>query len=72
MEYTQEQQVEITERVKKAQDFLKELQLFPSAVVRKVNLGNDVFGDQVISYLADAKYLPKKDDTKTEEPNKVE
>ena len=63
MEFTQEQQKDITERVEKAQAFLKELELFPSAIIRKVNLGNDVFGDQVISYLADAKYLPKKDES---------
>jgi len=57
---TEEQKKDIEERLKKAEVCLKDLQLFPSAIVQKVNLGDDTFADKVICYLADAKYLPKK------------
>jgi len=54
--YSLEEQKDIEERVKKAQEVLKELQLFPTAQVIKVNLGDDVFADKIIAYLQDAKY----------------
>jgi hypothetical protein len=57
---TKEQQQDIEERVEKAQICLKDLQLFPSAVVQKVNLGEDIFADKVICYLADTKFAPTK------------
>lgn len=57
---TEEQKKDIETRVEKAHVILKELQLFPSAVVQKVNLGEDTFADKVICYLADSKFIPKK------------
>jgi hypothetical protein len=47
-EYSKEEREDIEARVKKAEEALKELQLFPSAVVQKVKVGNDkqdIFGD---------------------------
>ena len=58
--FTEEQKKDIEERLKKAEVTLKELQLFPSAVVQKINLGDDTFADKVICYLADSKFMPKK------------
>lgn len=59
-DYTKEEREDIESRVKKAEEILKELQLFPSAVVQKVKVGKegqDIFGDQVICFLADSKYI---------------
>lgn len=56
MEYTKEQKEDINERVEKATKALKDLQLFPSAVVQKINQGEDIFVDKIICYLADSKY----------------
>lgn len=55
-EYTIEQKADIEVRVKKAQDFLKELNLQPSSFVSPVNTGDDVFALKVTSYLQDTKY----------------
>lgn len=57
-QYTDEQRKDIEARVKKAQEALKELHLQPAAQVYKVNMGDDTFGDKVISYLQDTKYTP--------------
>lgn len=57
--YSEEEIKDIKERVEKAETMLKELQLFPSAVVQKVKVGaenEDVFADKVICYLQDSKY----------------
>lgn len=56
--YTAEQIKDITEREAKALAFLKEQQLTPSAVVQKINIGDDVFVDKVVPYLQDIKYAP--------------
>lgn len=62
MNYTQEQVEEIKAREKHALDFLKSLELTPSAVVQKINIGNDVFADRVIPFLQDTRYTPKKNE----------
>jgi len=56
--YTKEQQEDIKLRVEKATKLLKELQLYPSAVVQKVNQGDDIFVDKIICFLQDSKYTP--------------
>ena len=58
--YTEEQKKDIEERLKKAEVVLKELQLFPSAVVQKINQGEDIFVDKIICYLQDSKFTPTK------------
>lgn len=58
MNYTKEEEEDIKQRVGKATELLKELQLFPSAIVQKVNQGDDIFVDKIICYLQDNKYLP--------------
>ena len=58
--YTKEQEEDIKLRLVKAEIALKELQLFPSAVVQKVNQGEDIFVDKIICYLQDSKFTPKK------------
>lgn len=60
--YTEEQVLDITTREKKAIEMLKELKLTPSAIIHKVNVGNDVFGDKVTPYLADTRYIKKGDE----------
>jgi hypothetical protein len=58
--YTEEQKKDIQERVTKAEEMLKELQLFPSAVIQKVKVGDeskDIFADNIICYLQDSKYF---------------
>ena len=57
-QYTKEQQKDIEDRVAKAQEALKELQLQPAAQIYKINMGDDVFGDRLIPYLQDLKYSP--------------
>lgn len=54
--YTPEQIADIKEREEKALKALTDLQLNPSAIVQKVNIGQDVFADKVIPYLQDLKY----------------
>lgn len=58
MKFTKAQEDDITKRVAKATLYLKGLELFPSAVVKKENIGNDIFVDKVICYLQDSKYTP--------------
>lgn len=67
--YTKEQKDDISERVEKAKTLLKDLQLYPSAVVQKVNLGEDTFADKVICYLADTKFTPTKSPLQPDELN---
>lgn len=57
-DYTEEQKKDIEERVLKANEALKELNLFPSAIVQKVKISEkeDIFADQIICFLADSKY----------------
>ena len=62
MTYTDAQIADIKEREAKALEMLKTLQLTPAAVISKVNLGDDTFGDKLQCYLRDLKYT---DDTKT-------
>lgn len=59
MNYTDEQKADIIERVNKAMEFLKEIELSPAAAISKVALGNDVFADRVQAYLKDTKYEEK-------------
>ncbi len=54
--YTPEQVTDIEERVKEANAVLEKLQLCVGAMLSKVNLGDDVFGDKVVCYLQDKKY----------------
>lgn len=54
--YTDEQIADIEAREKEALETLTRLQLNPSAIIHKVNLGNDTFADKVTPYLADLKY----------------
>lgn len=67
--YTPSEISDITEREKKGLEALKELQLTPSAVVQKVNVGGDVFADKIIPYLADLKF--KKNETNPESKESV-
>lgn len=57
--YSPEEEKDIQERVEKATKILKELDLFPSALVQKLNQGNDIFVDKIICYLQDNKYIKK-------------
>lgn len=59
MKYTDAQIAEITVREKKALDILRGMDLTPSAVMQKVNLGNDIFADKVVPYLQDLRYAEK-------------
>lgn len=56
MKYKPEEIADIKDREAKGLEALKELQLTPAAQISKVNMGNDVFADQVIPYLRDIKY----------------
>jgi len=56
-EYSPEMRKDIDERVAKAKKALEELQLQPTASVQSVNVGDDVFSQNVIVYLADQKYI---------------
>lgn len=58
MEYTKPQEEDIKKRVAQAEIYLKGLNLFPSAVVQKINQGDDIFVDKIICYLQDSKYTP--------------
>ncbi len=55
-DYSESQKKDIEERVKKAQDLLKDLQLQPGTVMTPVNVGDDTFALKAISYLQDTKY----------------
>lgn len=57
--YSPEQIIDVQEREKKALDFLKELELTPSAILSMQNNGKDVFGIKVQPYLQDTKYQNK-------------
>lgn len=57
--YSPEEEKDIKERVEKANAMLKELNLYPSAVVQKINKGDDIFVDKIICYLQDNKYIKK-------------
>lgn len=52
-----EQREDIEERVAKAKKTLVDLQLQPTASVQAINVGDDVFAQKVVVYLADSKYL---------------
>jgi len=56
MKYTKAQEEDIEDRVKKAAEFLKEIELGVSAQVVAVNVGNDTFATKVFPYLQDLKY----------------
>lgn len=60
MEYTPEQVEDIKSRIQKAADFLKENQLEVSAVLTKVNVGENIFADRVVPTLTDTKFKPIK------------
>lgn len=55
-DYSEDMKADINERVEKAKKLLEELQLQPQASVQSVNVGDDVFAQKVIVYLADIKY----------------
>lgn len=57
--YTEEQVEDIKARELKALEAIKELQLTPAAQMSKINIGNDIFADQVVCYLQDTKYTKK-------------
>ncbi len=57
-QYTKEQQDDINERVAKAVETLKELQLQPGCMPQMVNTGNDVFAIKLYPYLQDLKFTP--------------
>lgn len=57
--YSPEEVKDIETRTEKAFALLKELELFPSAILQQVNIGDDTFATKVICYLADAKFKPK-------------
>lgn len=61
---TEEQIKDITEREKKALEYLKENGLTPAAVIQKINLGDNTFADKIIAYLQDVRYSQKPEDTK--------
>lgn len=65
MNYTEEQKKDITERVNKAIESLKELRLAPSALLQKVKIssenGADIYADQLQAYLQDVKYVKEGD-----------
>lgn len=54
---SKEQREDIEERVAKAKKVLEDLQLRPTAGVQVVNMGDDVFAQKIVVYLADLKYL---------------
>lgn len=56
--YTEEQRTDINDRVAKAVEALKELQLSCAAVTASERVGDNVFGIKVIPYLKDLKYEP--------------
>lgn len=62
MEYTPEQQADILERVAKAAELLKELNLYPDAYIQKVQIGPGTFADQVVPFLQDAKFSKKEEE----------
>lgn len=74
--YTELEIKDIKERVSKAAEYLKSVNLSLSAVVQKVKIGReetngqegDVFGDKVIPYLQDTKY--QKEEKEIESPYK--
>lgn len=55
-DFSPEQVKDIEERVEKAKNLLKELQLRPAVIMHPVNMGNDVFGLKPQVYLQDEKY----------------
>jgi len=55
-EYTEEQKTDINERVAKAVETLKELNLRVACVSSMVNTGNDVFAIKLQPYLQDVLY----------------
>lgn len=57
-DYSPEEQKDINERIAKAIESLKELQLKPSASISANNVGDDVFALKVVPYLQDIKYSP--------------
>lgn len=56
-DYSEDMKADINERVAKATKLLEELQLQPQASVQSVNMGDDVFAQKVVVYLADKKYV---------------
>lgn len=56
-DYSPGQKKDINDRVEKAKKALQDLQLQPMASVQSVNVGDDVFSQKVIVYLADLKYI---------------
>ena len=60
MDYTEEQKEDIKARSAKAETALRDLQVQPASWVTPHNVGDDVFGLKVTSYLQDTKYAPVK------------
>ena len=69
---TEEQKKEVEERTQKALEYLKESNLTLEAIVLPVNIGKNVFANQIIPVLQDSKYLPTQteDTIETKEENK--
>lgn len=66
-QYTDEQKADISERVEKARNLLKELSLQPACMPQMQNTGDDVFGIKLIPYLQDVRYSPKKSPLQAED-----
>ena len=66
--YTEEQIKDIKERVGKATEFIKSLELEFKAQVGAVNLGDDTFALKVQPFLKDTKYEPIATPTEPTEP----
>lgn len=58
-QFSPEQIKDIQEREAKGLEALKALDLTPSAIVSKQNIGNDVFADKVTPFLKDIRYSDK-------------
>ena len=55
-DYSETEKKEIEERVAKAIEFLKQLDLQPACWITPQNVGNDVFALKATAYLQDLRY----------------
>ncbi len=59
MQYTQEQREDIKSRGQEVASFLKEKEMELGAQINKVNVGENLFVDQLVPVLKDTKYAPE-------------
>ncbi len=71
-DYTPEQIADYTEREQKGMELLKELNLFPAALVTKDKVGTNLFADRVTCFLGDTKFSKNESNTKTSESVEAE